>query len=611
MLKLARLVEGRWFSLADLAAVAASCLLWVAFPALSWQPLLLAGLPWVLRLGAGAFPWRWTPFDWLLALFLLTALIGVWAAYDPEAAGRKFWILVGAVFLYYALAGQPAENFWPVAGLLSGAGAVMAVYFALTHDWLGEPANIDLINQIGLWLMAVRPQLPFASPHDNSFGGMLAMLLPLAAAGALRGWREERLWLLAAAPLSGGVIAAGLLLTSSRGAWAAAFAAFALWGLWGLSGRITQTTRQRQGVFLAVLAFGVFLSVSLAVTLWGGMANGLAGLWAWLPATATGESRYQLAYHTAHLAGDYWLIGGGLASFSGLYAHYIMDIPFFLFGYSHNFYLDLLLEQGLVGLAAMLLLLAGVAWRLLGRQNAPALSSQAALLPEAALVSLLIVALHGLVDSALYGQMGTPLLFVWAGLGAALTRPANGVALSDDAGRSWRRWLVATLLVILLLLAGYLFRRPLQAGWYANLGGVALARLELADFPAEEWRYGHLGAEARPAERMLQRAVEIEPEQAAAHYRLGLIARSRLDFETAGYHLEQAYAARAGHRGVQKALAYNYVWQERFEPAVPLLAGLPEAKREMEGYSWWWRTQGRDDLAQRAAQMYLYLDRIE
>jgi thioredoxin-like negative regulator of GroEL len=74
------------------------------------------------------------------------------------------------------------------------------------------------------------------------------------------------------------------------------------------------------------------------------------------------------------------------------------------------------------------------------------------------------------------------------------------------------------------------------------------------------------------------------------------------DFGAAATHLEAAYQSDKSDRGVNKALGYDYVWQGQLDRALPLLAAIPEARDELNVYTWWWGTQGRDDLAERAAQ---------
>jgi len=46
---------------------------------------LIALIPWLLKLLNGGLPFHAAPFDWLIAIFLITAWIGSWAAYDKSA----------------------------------------------------------------------------------------------------------------------------------------------------------------------------------------------------------------------------------------------------------------------------------------------------------------------------------------------------------------------------------------------------------------------------------------------------------------------------------------------------------------------------------------------
>ena len=79
-----RLVASRWFSLVDLAAVSISIIIWEIIPDLGWWPLLIALLPWFVRIIGGQAPFKRTRFDLFIGVFLLTAVVGVWAAYDRD-----------------------------------------------------------------------------------------------------------------------------------------------------------------------------------------------------------------------------------------------------------------------------------------------------------------------------------------------------------------------------------------------------------------------------------------------------------------------------------------------------------------------------------------------
>ena len=75
------------------------------------------------------------------------------------------------------------------------------------------------------------------------------------------------------------------------------------------------------------------------------------------PGFPSASSRSQLAVDALRLVGDFPFTGGGLNAFPGLYSEYLRVIPHYLFGYSHNLYLDVSIEQGLAGLAALLAVL--------------------------------------------------------------------------------------------------------------------------------------------------------------------------------------------------------------------------------------------------------------
>jgi len=177
-----------------------------------------------------------TLLDLPIAIFLVTAAVAAWASYDHQAAFAKLCMLAGAVFLFYALAGQPRVNFLLVAAFLGGTGAMIAVYFLLAHDWQAMPADLGIINHLGLAWMAVRPRLGLFPPQPNIAGGLMALFLPFNVT-LLVAARKTRQPLMAAYALaSGGLAALGLLMTSSRAAWLALGLGLGAWLLWELSG---------------------------------------------------------------------------------------------------------------------------------------------------------------------------------------------------------------------------------------------------------------------------------------------------------------------------------------------------------------------------------------
>jgi lipopolysaccharide biosynthesis regulator YciM len=139
-----------------------------------------------------------------------------------------------------------------------------------------------------------------------------------------------------------------------------------------------------------------------------------------------------------------------------------------------------------------------------------------------------------------------------------------------------------------------------MASWYANLGALQMARFDLADWNTGTWKDGSQIEGLKPAEELFIRALEYDPGNQTANHRLGLINMISRDFPAAVAHLTLAYQKEPSHRGIVKALGLSYVWNKQPDQALPLLKRIPEAEAELAIYPWWWRNQGREDLAQNA-----------
>jgi len=589
-------ISSRWFPLADAILVLVCGAIWYVWPQAGAGLLPIALLPWMMRIAAGRPPVRRTLLDLPICLFGLTAALGVWAAYDRQAALAKFWLLICAVLIYYSLSRQKRLNFWQIAHLFSAVAAAMALFFLLTHDWHLLPADLALLNQLGDRWMDVRPSLPFQGMHPNIAGGLIAAFLPFPLALAIRAGQKRQANTGVFAALTGLVAGIGLVFTSSRAAWAALAVGLGAWLLWGCSGWIARPLSRKQAHIFVVLLFPLILT-----TLWLGLQRPakVVELLGYLPGSNSSISRLELFANTLPLAADFLYTGGGLAAFPGLYSQYVMVLPFFQFGYSHNLYLDLALEQGVLGLAAFLVIAAASLWMLAAGERSPTLR-------WAGIAGLLVVLTHGLVDDAMYGIQGTPLLFALPGLAAAIYRYEENTKRETPISQSsWRVGLAifATIGLLSLGLIGLATKGAIGSAWYANLGAVRLARYELVGFPSGKWQET-LDLEAlSPAIELFNTSLRHNPENVTANFRLGALAMIGKDFRTAQAFLERANAADPSHRGIRKVLGYSYAWSGELERAASLLGGIPEARRELEVYVWWWRDRGSPDLSQFAAEM--------
>jgi len=407
-----QLFSNRWYALGEFTAVIIISALIVARP--QWGAWLAAIilLPWLVGLVFGRVTFEKTTFIIPVALFLVSAAVGVWAAYDQQNALEKLWVLLAAVAVFVSLINQPKENLGVVAGLVGLMGVFIAIIFILTNDWHSQSSDLTLIRRVGEWIMLMRPPIQVSLLTPNFAGGLLAILVPFPFAVSIHYWRDgKRIASLLAISLVV-VILVGLFLTSSRGAWIALITGTGLWLIWRFSLYLAAKADKHP-----LILFGLLLLITILPLMWviSLAPGGMLGLADRIPGLPTGGSRYELAVNTGKLIGDYPFTGGGLRSFPGQYSQYILVIPYFLFAYSHNFYLDLFFEQGIIGGIAVLWLVVGAAWMLMAKGGSYSNTSITSLLSGAVIISTFVLLVHGLVDDPLYGDLGSPLLLLIPG----------------------------------------------------------------------------------------------------------------------------------------------------------------------------------------------------
>jgi tetratricopeptide (TPR) repeat protein len=287
-------------------------------------------------------------------------------------------------------------------------------------------------------------------------------------------------------------------------------------------------------------------------------------------------------------------------------------IPQFYFINSYNLFLDVAIEQGVIGGVAFLIICLAAIWLVSQRiVNDPL--NKLRMMHWLNLLALLVMMVHGLFYDYLYNGNGTALLFFPLGMammgvvnqnhsGDAIVQPSKELLRFNSAG--------ITLSVLVLILMFGLNLNKLISDWYANLGAVQMSQVELKDFPTNEWATAEMVPRLELADATLQSALQYDPQNQTANYRLGLISMLRQDFKTAASYLETAYQEAPNHRGIIKSLGYCYVWLGEMDEAQILLDRIPEAQHEMKVYIWWWETQGRADLSERASLMVSRFDSV-
>jgi hypothetical protein len=494
-------------------------------------PLLLLAATWLARLLAEHRLPRKTAFDLALLAFLASATLAAAIGYNQDSAWAraaewsayhtplnwswgKLTFIASAIGLFYALAecDAPVLRSW-LARLYPCFGAAVAVYFVLTNDWLLYPAKLAPANALALAIAAGISDLPLHHLMPNVAAGLVAMTVPfLLPAVASTAPRFRWLWVLPVV-----MAVAGLLFASSRGAVAGLIAAALVMSLACRAPRVSGL------LLLAVLA-------AIALLL---IASRVSG-----PLTTAAGSRPELLEGSWRLARGYLFTGGGLGSFPMLYSTYDLLITVLYQPHSHNLLLDILLEQGVLGLLAFCWLLL-VALGIAGHRLAPAASAighlgatppstavspcgtpglvEPRLLVLAALGSLVVMLVHGQVDDVPYGSRALILLLVpfgWLATGAPELMP------------SWRRQLtcLAAGLLLLVPLVAWQSQR-VAAAWHANLGALEQAQLELSAYrwPVDVAPEIRARLDVRGLRARFQQALSLDPEQPTALLRLAMI----------------------------------------------------------------------------------------
>ena len=303
-------------------------------PRLTWSALYLPVLVFVIIAGLTAF-----------GAASLSAWLREWA--------KWLQILIIMVLVTSSMSGAALR--WPLYGLLL-AGAANAV-IGLYQFFGGSGALHLLIN--GRFFRAFGS---FGQP--NPFGGFMAMLAPLALcltlASLLRWWQRRSKGSFAAVAghaVMSALLVAGLLASWSRGAWLA-FVAAVFFMLLALPRRLRHGLLLTGSALLLVAlvwSFGL-LPESLSTRL----ASSTADYFAFedMRGVPVNDANFPVVERLAHwqaalnMATAHPWLGVGFGNYEVEYEQFrLLNWPDAL-GHAHNFWLNILAETGIFGLAA-------------------------------------------------------------------------------------------------------------------------------------------------------------------------------------------------------------------------------------------------------------------
>ncbi|TEU12783.1 MAG: hypothetical protein E3J21_20240 [Anaerolineales bacterium] len=567
-----------------------------------YQPLLWVGLGmmaflWSVRWLSQGYLTRRTPLDVPILLFLLSALVGLWPSYDLALSLPLFLMIVGGVALYYLLVNncttKHSKHILSAGSLL--LGLAVSVYFII------QPGHLVTGR--------IFPEAWALQLHPNSVATFLEGMIPLALAMTIA---EKRPWPRVFYGLCAATFALALLMTASQGAWVA----LALCGIIWLCTRF-----HRMGmVFAVIMPISVVVPGAYLVFNNAASLNSIPIVGTTLVSLFARPDRLEVYRNSLYLIQDFLFTGIGLGDvFAMVYSRYALLIRVPFLTYSHNLFLEIWLDQGVLGVISFLSLIA--AFYLFVRRVLSHLSRIEEKAPSAVFqgcwLGVTATLIHGLFDARQYADSWTlPVLFVLLGLavgtGLGIVQTGRNTPSRHTVGGSeyLPRRLRAEHLAVYFILAltclslGFVLYRPLLAAVHANLGSVYQAKGELTPnlTDGERQLYLHL------ARAHYDKAISCAPGNHTARQRLGRLAVDAGRYEEGVIHLKLAYQAAPSSFATRKALGLAYVWVGQFDEAEPLLRDAKDIVQELNTWGWWRNTQGEDRLAINAYRMSLRLE---
>lgn len=573
--------------LLHVACIGLAAGLWFLRPGLASWPMIPVIIGQGARILAGQSVIGRTAFDGPLLLFLASMVIGLVIAYDRAAAWSRFWLIFGGLVVYDALIHLPERvdlnhrrSLSILRATLIALPLGMALFALLANDWGSLIARSSWQSSIAEAIQLF--DLSGLALHPNATAGAIAAFLPLQivalqAASPIRGG----IW---AARLAVGLSVAALLASGSLGAWLALAAVLGGRVLWNVGEHWLGRSGQKQ------------ITIAVAILVTAALIGALALLSTQL--LALREDRLAVWRNSLDLASDYPFTGVGLAGFRMAYSSYTLLVHVGYTSHAHNLLLDIWLKQGALGLLALGWLLSRVA------QLGPSASPWR----PAALSSLGVIWLHGLVDDPFYGYDPRMALLLFVPLAMlARTVKATEPTVATKVYRKFPSPLVLGSAIVVLPILALLMPPSVQAVFHANWGAVLQTRAELATYRWPQW----------VLQDELRRSPKVDLEPAIAHYRaalaldrsnptanrrLGQIELSRGEYEAARRHLIAAYVAAPWQRATRQLLGEVYAITGETEQATSLWRTIELGQGQLGLRRKWYLRVGEREHAERIAR---------
>jgi O-Antigen ligase len=554
-------------------------------------------------------------------IFLASAGLATWISYDPGVAFLQFERFVAAGVFFYAVAGRkmnPRENScaqrkeaelrWMSIGILTLA-AGLTLYWLFHQDYSAAVNKFYLITNLLNWIKTHFQAVPGPYIQSNVVAGALILAVPLGCGlfvnARRRGAVIEMLFEIGGTA----IVLIGLLLTSSRGAWIGLAAALGLAGFIFFQRRWLLTPL-RWGAIWVMLVLGGLALVEILIL--SGRADRLVGP---LPdPTGSLQSRITVWSAGPDLVRDYIYTGSGLMTVPRVFSIYELLISVPYQSNLNNLFVEIWLEQGILGEIAFLSILVVVAfwaWRALNAVNKP-VSSMQSILGWAGLIGVLAITVHSFVEVVFYDERTAPLVGLILGYAYLASPPVNAVVSRRRLRPRVILW--GAVIIGFLALACILFYRPILSAFYANLGAIEQTRLEMSNYNPDNFQNDSLDQvrqrlSLENVQALFRRSLNWDPINRVALLRLGDIALSYQDERSAQMALQAAWEA--GYRDSRTRLLYGdlLVMQGKVQNAAAVQEGVAWAVWRLSGQAWYRYWQNNDfRRAKDAWQTVLLLD---
>ena len=539
-------------------------------------------------------------------VFLASAVLAAWISYDRGTGFLQCERLIAVGILFYAIAGrkihkneensalkEEAELRWVAAGILALASG-LALYWPLHQEYSAAVDKFFLITNLLDWIKAHLPAIPGPTFQSNVASGALILAVPMGLGLAVDARRKGATVETLLAFIGTAIVLIGLLLTSSRGAWIGLIAATGLALLIFLQRRWISAPAKWGSFWITAVLGGLVIIEALILS---GKADRLVGP---LPdPTGSLQSRITVWSAGPDLIGDYIFTGSGLMTMSRVFSVYELLIPVPYQGNLNNLFLQVWLEQGMLGEIALLGILGVVAiwaWKTLNEVRKP-LSNTQSILGWAGFVGVTAITLHNFVEVVFYGDRTLPIVGLVLGF-AYLASPSIDTAVPRRLVRR-RVFTFGGIVAGLFALICILFYRPIISAFFANLGAIDQTRLEMSNYNPDNFQKDSLDQVRRRlslngVENLLHKSLVWNPKNRVALLRLGDIALSYDDESSAEEALQAAWDA--GYRDNRTRLLYGdlLVMQGDVETAASVQKGVAWAEWRMSGEAWYGYWQNND-----------------